>query len=115
MDQLNTADPSKGTTGGASAPPVLLSARNLTKIFAGVAVVDAANVVFRAGEVHGIVGQNGAGKSSLMKMVAGVYKADSGVVDVGGKEHVFSTPRQARENGVSLVAQELSLVPELPT
>ncbi len=99
--------------GDASASPALLSTSDLTKVFSGVRVVDDANVTFRKGEVHGIVGQNGAGKSSLMKMVAGVYKADSGVVQVGEQELVFSTPRQARDHGVSLVAQELSLVPQM--
>jgi len=99
--------------GDAEASPAVLATVGLTKVFSGVAVVDSADVTFRAGEVHGIVGQNGAGKSSLMKMVAGVYKADAGHVDVSGNAHVFSTPRQARDQGVSMVAQELSLVPAM--
>lgn len=113
MDQLDPTSPSKGTAGDASTSPAILSTVGLTKSFFGTTVVDSANVTFRAGEVHGLVGQNGAGKSSLMKMVAGVYKADAGHVEVNGSDYVFSTPRQARDQGVSVVAQELSLVPAL--
>ncbi|MEM7274376.1 MAG: sugar ABC transporter ATP-binding protein, partial [Actinomycetota bacterium] len=62
---------------------------------------------------HGLVGQNGAGKSSLMKMVCGVYRADGGHVEVDGEQLVFGSPRAAGEKRVTLVAQELSLVPAL--
>ena len=113
MDQLGNETPSKGTAGDAEASPAILSTQGLTKVFSGVSVVDGANVTFRSGEIHGIVGQNGAGKSSLMKMIAGVYKADQGHIDIDGDEVVFATPRQARDRGIAVVAQELSLVPAL--
>ena len=113
MDQLDPPNSAELAAGDASASPAVLATVGLTKTFSGISVVDDADVTFRAGEVHGIVGQNGAGKSSLMKMVAGVYKADAGHIDVSGTEHVFGTPRQARDQGVSMVAQELSLVPAL--
>lgn len=93
--------------------PAVLAAEGLTKSFFGTTVVRAASVTFREGEIHGLVGQNGAGKSSLMKMIAGVYKADAGSVRIGEERLVFSTPRQARERGVAVVAQELSLVSAL--
>ena len=113
MDQLEPEIPSKDSAGDVSASPAVLSTAGLTKTFSGVDVVDRADVTFRRGEIHGIVGQNGAGKSSLMKMVCGVYKADGGHVRMGDDELVFSTPRNARDRGVAMVAQELSLVPAL--
>lgn len=113
MDELTEASSSEVTAGDAEASPAVLSTVDLTKTFSGVTVVDQANVTFRRGQIHGLVGQNGAGKSSLVKMVCGVYKADGGLVDVGGEQVVFATPRQAREQRVTLVAQELSLVPAL--
>lgn len=113
MDELIQGISSGDSAGDAEASPAVLSTVGLTKTFSGVRVVDDANVTFRRGQIHGLVGQNGAGKSSLVKMVCGVYKADEGHVDVDGAELVFATPRQARDRRVTLVAQELSLVPAL--
>ena len=115
MDELEDQGSSQNQTadGAAAASSAVLATVNLTKTFSGVAVVDGASVVFRAGEIHGLVGQNGAGKSSLMKMVCGVYRADGGHVVVDGEELVFTTPRAAGDRNVTLVAQELSLVPAL--
>ena len=93
MDQLEPEIPSKDSAGDVATSPAVLSTASLTKTFSGVDVVDRADVTFRRGEIHGIVGQNGAGKSSLMKMVCGVYKADGGHVRMGDDELVFSTPR----------------------
>ena len=113
MDQLDPEAPSKATAGDASASSAVLCAEGLTKTFSGVSVVESADVTFRSGEIHGIVGQNGAGKSSLMKMICGVYKSDGGHIRMGSEKLVFSTPRNARDRGVAMVAQELSLVPAL--
>ncbi|MEM7337393.1 MAG: sugar ABC transporter ATP-binding protein [Actinomycetota bacterium] len=113
MDELVETSSSGDPAGGAAASPAVLSAVGLTKVFSGVTVVDGVNVTFRAGEIHGLVGQNGAGKSSLVKMVCGVYRADGGHVAIDGDEVVFTSPRQARDRKVTLVAQELSLVPAL--
>lgn len=112
MDELTDPVTSERTVGTIE-PPAVLSTAGLTKVFSNVAVVDRADVTFRAGEIHGLVGQNGAGKSSLIKMVCGVYKADDGHVTVDGDDVVFATPRQARDRKVTLVAQELSLVPAM--
>ncbi|MEM8922189.1 MAG: sugar ABC transporter ATP-binding protein [Actinomycetota bacterium] len=101
------------TAGDAEASPAVLTTVGLTKVFSGVRVVDAADVTFRRGEIHGLVGQNGAGKSSLVKMICGVYRADDGHVRVDDEELVMASPRQARDRRVTLVAQELSLVPAL--
>ncbi|HET8926323.1 MAG TPA: sugar ABC transporter ATP-binding protein, partial [Microbacterium sp.] len=65
------------------------------------------------GAVHGLVGENGAGKSTLSKIIAGVLTADEGTVSVGGREHVFHSPRDALDHGIATIAQELALVPGL--
>jgi ribose transport system ATP-binding protein len=66
-----------------------------------------------SGEVQGLIGENGAGKSTMMKIVAGIYGADSGGVKIRGEEVSYRNPWQAVEKGVVLVHQELSLVPDL--
>ena len=67
----------------------------------------------RAGEVHAVVGENGAGKSTLMKIVAGVYRPDSGSIRLGGVPILNESPRQALERGISMIHQELNLAPNL--
>ena len=89
-----------------------LSLRGIGKSFHGVTVLDGVDLDVAAGEVHAVVGENGAGKSTLMKIVAGVYAPSDGVLELDGVEHVFSHPSQARAAGVSIVYQELNLLPE---
>ncbi len=90
-----------------------LTAVGLTKAFGGVRGVDSADVAFYRGQIHGLVGQNGAGKSTLAKMLCGVHSPDSGHIEVEGMPMAFGSPRAALEAGVTMVAQELSLVPSL--
>ena len=115
MDELEHPGLSQSQSAGDAntASSALLATVDLTKTFSGVTVVDRASVTFRTGEIHGLVGQNGAGKSSLMKMVCGVYRADGGHVVVDDEALVFTSPRAAGDRNVTLVAQELSLVPAL--
>ena len=89
-----------------------LSLRGIGKSFHGVTVLEGVDLDVAAGEVHAVVGENGAGKSTLMKIVAGVYAPSDGVLELDGVEHVFSHPSQARAAGVSIVYQELNLLPE---
>ena len=93
--------------------PAFLSAVGLTKTFGGVRGVDSADVAFYRGQIHGLVGQNGAGKSTLAKMLCGALNPDRGHIEVEGVPTVFGSPRAALEAGVTMVAQELSLVPPL--
>lgn len=92
--------------------PVLIL-DGITKRFPGVVALN--NVCFdvRAGEVHALLGENGAGKSTLMKVLAGVYKAEEGHVYLEGKVCDPDNPLEAKQLGIVLIHQELSLVPEM--
>ena len=83
------------------------------KRFAGTVAVRDVDLDLSAGEIHAIVGENGAGKSTLMRVLAGGYADYSGGIFIDGAPALVDTPRRAREFGIALVHQELSLVPEL--
>lgn len=85
----------------------------VTKTFSKVTALDNVNLRVKKGEVHALIGENGAGKSTLMKILSGVYKADSGAIKINGEEAVIRNPKDAIAKGVSIIYQELSLVPEL--
>ncbi len=91
----------------------VLEVENITKTFPGVKALDNVDFRLKKGSVHALVGENGAGKSTLMMILGGVYKPDSGKIILGGKEISFDSPFDANKNGISVVYQELSLVPEL--
>jgi ribose transport system ATP-binding protein len=85
----------------------------ICKSFNGVVVLDHVNFKVKQGEVHAIIGGNGAGKSTLMKILTGVYTNDGGTIRVNGKEVKFNNPNDSKNNGVTMIFQELSLVPTL--
>lgn len=91
---------------------VVLEARDVSKSFYGVSVLHDVNIEIRRGEVHGLIGENGAGKSTLMKVLAGVYTADTGTVLFDGVPVSFSHPSQAMRAGLVTVFQEFNLLPE---
>jgi ABC-type sugar transport system ATPase subunit len=84
---------------------------NITKTFPGVRALDDVSFGCARGEVHALCGENGAGKSTLIKILGGVYPPDSGGIRLDGREVVFSHPVAARRAGVSIIHQELSLLP----
>lgn len=88
----------------------LLEMNNITKEFPGVKALDNANLKVRSGTVHALMGENGAGKSTLMKCLFGIYKKDSGTISFDGKDINFKSSREALDNGVSMVHQELNQV-----
>ncbi|WP_060892149.1 sugar ABC transporter ATP-binding protein [Streptomyces europaeiscabiei] len=93
-------------------PSLLLALRGIGKSFLGVRVLDGVDLQVRPGEVHAVVGENGAGKSTLMKVVSGVHQPDEGTVEFAGAPRTFRSPREARQAGIGIVYQELTLLPE---
>ncbi len=87
---------------------VLLRMVDITKEFPGVKALDKVHLEVKRGTVHALMGENGAGKSTLMKCLFGVYKKDSGHIFLEGKEVNFKTSKEALENGVAMVHQELN-------
>ena len=92
---------------------VLVLMEGIDKSFPGVHALDQAKFELRSGEVHALVGENGAGKSTLMKVLAGVYSKDAGRILYLGKEVEIHTPRAAQHLGISMIHQELNLMPHL--
>ena len=88
--------------------PALLEMRGITKEFPGVKALDNVNLTVRPGTVHALMGENGAGKSTLMKCLFGIYRRDGGTVTLDGKEVEFKSSKEALENGVAMVHQELN-------
>ncbi len=83
----------------------------VSKQFGSTRAVESVDLAIRRGECHALIGENGAGKSTLGKVVAGVHEPGTGTVAVAGEMVRFRSPRQALEHGITMVAQELSLVP----
>ena len=92
---------------------VILQMKDIDKSFPGVHALDHVGLEVRRGEVHALMGENGAGKSTLMKVLTGIYKKDSGSIIYKGKEVEFHNTREAQDNGVVIVHQELNMVGDL--
>lgn len=90
------------------AEDVLLQMTDICKEFPGVKALDHVSLTVRKGTVHALMGENGAGKSTLMKCLFGIYSKDAGKIELEGREVNFKTSRQALENGVAMVHQELN-------
>jgi ribose transport system ATP-binding protein len=92
---------------------VLVLMEGVEKTFPGVHALIQCRFELRSGEVHALVGENGAGKSTLMKVLAGIYRKDSGRIVYKGKEIEIPNPRAAQQLGISMIHQELNLMPHL--
>jgi len=89
---------------------LLLEMLDIEKQFPGVKALDHAKLQLRPGTVHALMGENGAGKSTLMKCLFGIYTRDGGTISMNGKPVAFTSPRDALDNGVAMVHQELNQV-----
>src|SRR5215212_3116085 len=99
-----------------SEPPATIDVIRLeqvTKRFGGITAVNDVSFGISPGEIHAVVGENGAGKTTIMKMLAGVHQPDSGSLVLRGQPVTISDPLHARNLGVSIVFQELNLFPHL--
>jgi ribose transport system ATP-binding protein len=92
---------------------VVLEARDITKTFPGVKALDNVSFQTHRGKVNALVGENGAGKSTLVKILSGVYGEYEGKILLEGEEVSFANPRQAQNGGVTIIHQELNLIPHL--
>ena len=92
-------------------PQPLLIMKGICKAFPGVQALDEADLSVLPGEIHGLVGENGAGKSTIIKVLAGVYARDAGRVAIGGRDYDSVTPQAVHEAGIRFIHQELHLVP----
>ena len=89
----------------------LLEMKNISKSFPGVKALKNVNLQLKAGEVHALLGENGAGKSTLIKVLGGIYQAEEGEIFIEGNKEVIDGVEAARKAGISIVHQELVLVP----
>lgn len=91
----------------------ILEAAGLSKTFGGTVVVDSIDLVLSAGRVHALVGENGAGKSTVIKMLSGVEEPDGGIILLDGEEVIFQDPADAAAANIATVYQELDVVDDL--
>lgn len=92
---------------------MLLELKNISKIFPGVKALDHVSLTLKKGEILGLIGENGAGKSTLMKIILGSYKSNGGVMYFKGAEYAPASPADALHKGISMIHQEISLVPTM--
>ena len=90
-----------------------LNIRNVSKDFSGIYALQEVSMQFFPGQVTAIIGENGAGKSTLMKIVSGIYPDYEGEIFYQGKQMSMKTPKEAAEQGIVIIHQELSLIPNL--
>ncbi|WP_239000951.1 sugar ABC transporter ATP-binding protein [Jiangella asiatica] len=91
----------------------LVRVDGVSKTFPGVRALSDVSLTLDAGEVHALVGENGAGKSTLMKILAGIHHQDEGTVAIDGRVVEIDSPTAAQDLGISIIHQELSLMPDL--
>lgn len=92
---------------------VIVLMEGIQKSFPGVQALSEGYLELRAGEVHALLGENGAGKSTLMKVLTGIYPKDAGRILYKGQEVEIPTPKAAQDRGISIIHQELNLMPHL--
>ncbi|WP_207842132.1 sugar ABC transporter ATP-binding protein [Williamsia soli] len=94
-------------------PAVVLEALGLVKRFGVNTALDDVSIKLHTGEIHGIAGENGSGKSTLLACLSGALRPDAGAVELRGVEQQWRSVRAANQQGVSIVSQELTLVPQM--
>ncbi|MHB8063780.1 MAG: ATP-binding cassette domain-containing protein, partial [Ruminiclostridium sp.] len=90
-----------------------LEVRGVTKSFFGIPAIKDMSFKLKAGEIHCLVGENGAGKSTIIKVLAGFHIQEKGEILIDEKEVKFSNPRDSQKQGIAVIHQELLLVPQL--
>lgn len=91
----------------------LLEMKGICKSFPGVKALQNVDFQLKAGEIHALLGENGAGKSTLIKVLGGIYHPEEGEIWIEGKRVAITDVNAARDNGISIIHQELVLVPHM--
>jgi D-allose transport system ATP-binding protein len=91
----------------------IVEMKGIVKTFGGIHALNGVDLNIYPGEVHVIMGENGAGKSTMMKILSGIYQPSAGEIIVDGTSHPLITPKQAAQYGISIIYQELSVINEL--
>ncbi|MDZ7922352.1 ATP-binding cassette domain-containing protein [Rhodoferax sp.] len=94
-------------------PQIILKASGLIKRYGGVTALDGVDFELRAGEILAVIGDNGAGKSSLIKALSGAVVPDEGTMELDGKPVLFRSPIDARRHGIETVYQDLAVAPAM--
>jgi len=89
---------------------IIVDMKQITKRFPGLVANDRVNLTLRKGQIHALLGENGAGKSMLMSVLAGLYRPDSGELFFHGQPVAFKSPKDAIEHGIGMVHQHFKLV-----
>ena len=92
---------------------LLLQMSGVQKRFGGAVALQGTNLSIRAGEIHALLGENGAGKSTMLKILAGVHVNDGGTIKLGGKDFRTGSPQDSIEQGIAVIYQEPSLFLDL--
>ncbi|MWL74021.1 ATP-binding cassette domain-containing protein, partial [Escherichia coli] len=90
----------------------ILRTEGLCKYFPGVKALDGVDFSLRRGEIMALLGENGAGKSTMMKVLTGIYQRDAGSLLWLGQETTFTGPKSSQEAGIGIIHQELNLIPQ---
>jgi ribose transport system ATP-binding protein len=91
----------------------MIEMSGISKAFSGNVVLNNVSFELKPGEIHALMGENGAGKSTMMKILTGIYKRDEGVIKVDGQEVHFNSPQDAEALGIAVIHQELNILPDL--
>ena len=97
-----------------SSKNIVLEAKNISKYFGTITALDNVNLTVRKGECLGVVGDNGAGKSTFMKVLSGLYKPSSGSLFFDGNKEILNSPKDSQNLGLEMVYQDLALAGNLP-
>ena len=88
----------------------ILSLKDIMKIYPGVVALNKVSIDFYPGEVHALIGENGAGKSTFIKTITGAHAPDGGTITIDGETYSAMTPTLARRHGVECIYQEFNLI-----
>jgi simple sugar transport system ATP-binding protein len=108
-----TTQPAESDAPVPEGSPPVLAARNIVKTYGGVTALDGVTFEARSGHVHCLVGENGCGKSTLIKIISGAERPDSGSILIDGREYTHMTPSEAIRAGIQVIYQDFSLFPNL--